>query len=293
MIVVPQVLADGLIQVCGDAGRRWIQSLPDRVEHLCSEWGLQLEEQPPCGDWNLILFVRRDREPCVLKVFGPEPRTADEVKALTTWAGRGAVLPLNVDSDNQGVLLERLDPTRSLTGVELMSAAEMAGSLIRQLTVPAPPGLPLLVDIAQNHVDTLRSRQQAQGNPLPARWIDLATQLARELTTDAGTSLVHGDLHYGNVLAGTRQPWLAIDPKPGTGNPERSVPELMWDRIDDAADAAAVHGLFAALVSCSDLDPHRAWAWTVVQTVNYWLWGLNAGLTGDPVRCHRLLDTLT
>lgn len=293
MIVVPQDLADGLIHACGEAGRRWVRSLPALVEHLCSEWSLELEEQPAHGDWNLILFVRRDREPCILKVFGPEPRAADEVPALTTWAGRGAVLPLDASPDNQAVLLEQLDPTRSLTGVDLMSAAEIAASLIRQLTVPAPSGLPLLVDIAREHAETFSLRQRAQGDPLPSRWIDLASQLAQELTTDAGTSLVHGDLHYGNVLAGTRQPWLAIDPKPVVGCPERSVPELMWDRIDDASDAAAVQMLFAALVDGSDLDRQKAWAWTVVQTVNYWLWGLNAGLTEDPVRCHRLLDTLT
>lgn len=286
-------LVEGLIRACGDAGRRWIESLPDRVEYLCSHWGLRLEAEPPSGDWNLILFVRRDDDPCVLKFFGPEPTAADEVKALTTWNGAGAVCPLKVSPDHQAVLLERLDPTRSLTGVELMPAAEIAAALVRQLTVPAPPGLPLLADIATGHAEILMPRQHAQGDPLPARWINLATDLAQELTTDAGTTLVHGDLHYGNVLAGTRQPWLAIDPKPVTGNPERSIPELMWTRVDDAADESAVHALFAALVRAGDFDQHRAWAWTVVQTVNYWLWGLDAGLTDDPARCHRLLEILT
>ena len=293
MIVVPQGLTDGVVRATGEAGRRWIESVPGQVENLCFKWGLQLaEEPPPCGDWNLILFVRRDNDPCVLKIFGPEPSTADEVTALRAWAGRGAVLPLEVSRDGRAVLLEQLDPTRSLRDVELMNAAETAGSLIRRLAVPAPPDLPLLTDIAQSHVETLALRQQAQGKPLPSRWVDLATQLAEELAADAGTSLVHSDLHYGNVLAAAREPWLAIDPKPVTGNPERSVPELMWNRIDDAPDAAAVNELFAALITGGNLDSHRAWAWTIVQTVHYWLWGLNAGLTEDPIRCHRLLDTL-
>ncbi|WP_020580091.1 aminoglycoside phosphotransferase family protein [Actinopolymorpha alba] len=294
MIVVPQDFEEGLIHAYGDAGRRWARSLPALVEQLCSEWGLQLvEDQPPYGDWNLILLVRRDHEPCVLKIFGPDPGASDEVHALRRWAGRGAVLLLEASPNGEGVLLERLDPTRPLTSIELMRAAEIAGSLIRQLTVPAPPGLPLLVDIAQSHAETFKLRQQAQGNPLPSRWVDLATQLAQELAADSGESLVHSDLHYGNVLAGTREPWLAIDPKPVIGNPERSVPELMWTRIDDAPDEAAVRDLFNALTRAGDLDAHRAWAWTIVQTVHYWLWGLNAGLTEDPVRCRRLLDTLT
>lgn len=206
MIELPEGFADGLIRTGGPDARRWVQALPERVEQLCAEWGLRLVDgRPPYGDWNLILLVRRGDEPCVLKICGPEPRAADEAKALSAWAGRGAVLPLEVSADDRAMLLERLDPKRSLGGLELMRAAEVAGALIRQLSVPAPAGLPLLVDVARNHADGLNRRQQAQGHPLPARWITLASELAHELATDAGDRLVHGDLHYGNVLAGTRQ----------------------------------------------------------------------------------------
>lgn len=103
---------------------------------------------------------------------------------------------------------------------------------------------------------------------------------------------MHGDLHYDNILAGSRRPWLAIDPKPAAGNPERSVAELMWDRIDDAAQPREVHALLAALTRAGMLHPDRARAWTIVQAVDYWLWGLGAGLTEDPRRCERLLATL-
>jgi len=292
MLVVPQTLADGLIRACGDAGRRWIECLPERVERLCAEWGLQLvEEQPPYGDWNLVLFARRGREPCVLKIFGPDPRATDEARALTTWAGRGAVLPLEVSADQGGVVLERLDPTRSLTGVSLKLAAETAGSLIRQLTVPPRRDCHCW---SMSHGTMPRRSLDSEGpGRSAASPVDRARRPGRlRSRIRDGNSLVHGDLHYGNVLAGTRQPCLAIDPKPVTGNPERSVAELMWDRIDDAPDAAAVRELFTALIRAGDLDPDRAWAWTILQTVNYWLWGLSAGLTEDPVRCHRLLDTL-
>lgn len=294
VIEVPPELASGFARAYGDAGRRWIRSLPERVEKLCSEWGLQLDEDaPPRGDWNFILFVRRGHERCVLKLFGPAERAAaDEVKALTTWAGRGAVLPLEVSPDERAVLLERLDRARSLNSIDLMPAAELAGALIRTLAVAAPPDLPHLTDIARELAETLVSRQTTLGDPLPARWIDLAIRTAWELTADRGTTLVHGDLHYGNVLAGTREPWLAIHPKPAIGCPERSVPELMWTRIDDAPSHAGVRDVFAALVRAGELDPHRAWAWTVVQTVHYWLWCLDVGLTEDPVRCRRLLDAL-
>ena len=138
----------------------------------------------------------------------------------------------------------------------------------------------------------LRRRQGALGEPVPGRWIDIACGLACDLATDPGNQLVHGDLHYDNILAGSRRPWLAIDPKPVIGNPERSVAELMWDRIDDATQPHEIHALFAALTRAGTLHPDRARAWTIVQAVDYWLWGLGAGLTEDPRRCERLLTTL-
>jgi streptomycin 6-kinase len=262
------------------------------VERLCERWALTLSGEAPKGDWNTILAASRRGVPCVLKIAGPEHNAIDEAIALEAWNGNGAARLLEADRDHGALLLERLDSDRTLRTAELATAAEIAGSLIHELAVPAPAGLPLLADIVSQKPGILRRRQRALGEPVPGRWIDIACGLACDLATDPGNQLVHGDLHYDNILAGSRRPWLAIDPKPVIGNPERSVAELMWDRIDDAAQPHEIHALFAALTRTGMLHPDRARAWTIVQAVDYWLWGLGAGLTEDPRRCERLLATL-
>jgi streptomycin 6-kinase len=262
------------------------------VERLCERWGLTLSGEAPRGEWNTILAASRRGVPCVLKIAGPEHNAIDEAIALEVWNGNGAARLLEADRDHGALLLERLDPDRTLRTAELAAAAEIAGSLIRELAVPAPAGLPLLADIVSQKPGILRRRQGALGEPVPGRWIDIACGLACDLATDPGNQLVHGDLHYDNILAGSRRPWLAIDPKPVIGNPERSVAELMWDRIDEATQPHEIHALFAALTRTGMLHPDRARAWTIVQAVDYWLWGLGAGLTEDPRRCERLLATL-
>jgi streptomycin 6-kinase len=123
---------------------------------------------------------------------------------------------------------------------------------------------------------------------VPRRWVDQATILARELAATAVSSLVHADLHYGNILAGAREPWLAVDPHAVSGDPEQSVPELMWTRIDELDDSA-VRALLDVIVDTGRLDADKAFAWTIVRAVDYWLWGLPIGLTIDPARCQRLL----
>ena len=74
---------------------------------------------------------------------------------------------------------------------------------------------------------------------LPRRFVEQALSLAPDLVRDEGVDarLVHTDLHYANVLAGQRQPWLAIDPKPLAAEPAYAVAPALWNRWDEAVAA--------------------------------------------------------
>ena len=54
---------------------------------------------------------------------------------------------------------------------------------------------------------------------------------------DAATTgtLIHGDLHYENVMAADREPWLAIDPKPMSGDPHYEIAPMLWNRFEELA----------------------------------------------------------
>ncbi len=293
MIVVPEAFSSERIRKSGDTGRHWIAALPHVIDRLRERWAVELTEEAPLyGDWGMVVLGYRRGEPCAMKVSWHEHSTLDEATALRAWNGRDAVRLLDASPADGALLLERLDRARSLEDLDLLSAAEIAGGLMRRLAIPAPPGLPLLTELAAQTASFVLRRQAAMASPLPHRWVHLAADLARDLAIAAGATLVHADLHYGNILAGTREPWLAIDPKAIAGDPELSVPELMWWRLDEAERTADVRTLLDVLVTAGDLDPEKAKAWTIVRAVEYWLWGLGAGLTEDPVRCQRLLETL-
>ncbi len=272
----------------------WARDLPRLVDMLCARWRLtRVDGRELYGNWNVVIPVTRDSVPYMLKIIGPGEDAAGEIASLRAWAGRGAVRLIAAEPARGAMLLERLDADHSLAELPLVSAAEIAGGLARRLAIPAPSGFPLLVDVASGLALVLPDQQHRLANPVPRGQLEHAVDLARDLAGDPGSMLVHGDLHYGNVLRADRQPWLAIDPKPFVGHPERSVPELMWTRLDEAVDEAAVRSLFDTLVRAGRFDRDRALAWTVVRAVSYWLWGLDAGLTEDPVRCQRLLEVLT
>ena len=56
--------------------------------------------------------------------------------------------------------------------------------------------------------------------------------------TDA--RLIHGDLHYENVLAADREPWLVIDPKPMAGDPHYELAPMLWNRWDEVVASGDV-----------------------------------------------------
>jgi streptomycin 6-kinase len=275
-------------------GRAWIAALPALVDRLCRRWRLQVEDGVAArGYHGVVVPVHRGAERCVLKLTWPAERAVDEARALAAWRGQGAVLLLEADPQAGALLLERLDATRTLDSLDLRAAAQVAGGLLRRLAIPAPEGVRPLRAVAVGIEASLPGRQARLGRPVPERWLATADGLANELGASAGDRLVHADLHYGNVLAGHREPWLAIDPKPVAGDPEHAVPELLWTRVDELEDAPAIRRLLAVLAGSGELDGEKARGWAIVRCVDYWLWGLENGLTEDPKRCRRILAALT
>ena len=293
VITVPEPFAEWRTRVDGGAGREWVQSLPALVERLRKQWHLTIDDAEPLhGALSLVVLVRRGEQRLALRLAWLESAAEDEALALRAWQGRGVVELLDADPDAGALLLERLDHTRSLHTLPLWDAAEVAGSLIRTLAVAAPPGLHTLSEVAAGISDSVPRRQRALGDPVPPGWVEAACRYADELGPAGEQVLIHADLHYGNVLAGTRQPWLAIDVRPLRGAPEYSVPELIWNRADELHTDADVRRLLRLVADAGSLDLEAAHGWVVARCVDYWLWGVERGLTIDPARCERILNAL-
>lgn len=267
-------------------GSLWkAEDMSQRLQELLDLWGLTLDPMSRTyGDWNRILFVRRRGTPFILKLVGDGHNAADEAAALSRWDGSGAVRLFEQTPD--ALLLERLDPNRSLSDLPLVDALPRYADLLRQLSVPAPSGLPPLASTAL----TVSQLPDLPPEVLPPDHLELGRSLATDLADESpGNTLIHGDLHTGNILAGTRQPWLAIDPKPVAGHPERTLAELFWTRLDEMDNVSAT---LATLARSAGLDPDRSRAWVIVRAASYLVWAVNAGLTRDPVSCRRLIDSL-
>lgn len=219
MIAVPAEFAALLVDREGAPGRAWLASLPDLVESLLARWGGTQSAPATHGQVGIIVPVRRaDETPCVLKISFPHPGNAYEPHAFGAWAENGAVLLYERDDAHFAMLLERAEST-TVARLDDDAAIAVAGGLARRLAVPGPPELPRLANIVAEWPDKIAKAAARQGNPLPRRIIDAALATVRELGHDQPDTLVHGDLHYGNILRSSREPWLVIDPKGYVGDP--------------------------------------------------------------------------
>lgn len=282
-IVVPDGFAATLVEEAGEEAEAWLAGLPALVERCLAEWGLTVAGTVLHGYAAVAVPVLRGGEPAVLKVSWPHDEAEHEALALSVWDGAGAVRLLAHDPERWALLLERLDPTTSLLDVPIGEAIEVVGALARRLDRPAPPGLRSVRDTAARWVREFPAQNDGS---VPAEYVDLAVGYCRELGPAAGNRLVNEDLHYENVLRGTREPWLLIDPKPIAGDPEFGLTPLLWNRFDEAA----VTSRLRAVVEETGLDLELARRWSFVRAVDNWLdYGVDSWVGA---RCARIATAL-
>jgi streptomycin 6-kinase len=100
----------------------------------------------------------------------------------------------------------------------------------------------------------------------------------REVLDEPGDRLLHWDLHFDNVLAADRAPWLAIDPKPLAGDPGFDL----WPALDNRFDPTEVRWRFDAMTDVLGLDRRRAGAWTLARVLQNALWDIEEGRALQP-----------
>lgn len=291
---LPDGQFDWLIKRERGAARDWIASLSRLIEEMCARWDLTVAGAPIGGGTFAVVIpvVRAGKTRAALKCAWDSASVREEIAGLRAWAGHGVVSLLEADPGRNVLLLEWLDPHRPLSAIPAMTAAPIAGRLIRTLAIPLPPEVETMAKRVEQIAAGMPARWEALGRPFPEAPLHRAVETGRRHGPAAPALLANWDLHHGNILAGRREPWLVIDPVIVTGDPELSLWPMLVRRVDQMPDPSTLHAFFGLVIEAGALDADLARAWTRFRAADYWLWSLENGLTGDPVRCARIIDWL-
>lgn len=269
-----------ILDLRGEAGRRWLADLPALVDECAERWSLVVAPPFPELSFNYVApAVRADGTPVVLKLGVPHPELTSEVAALRHYDRRGAARLLEGDEARGVLLLERLTPGTMLSTRVEDEAGDDAATLIaaqvmRDLWRPPPAEASDRFTTVKRWAQGLqRLREEFDGGcgPFPRRLVEQAETLFDELLASSEAAvLLHGDLHHYNILLAGDDRWLAIDPKGVLGEPCYEVGALMrnpfgveeWPdlsrRLERRADILAGELGF---------DRQRILGWTMAQAV--------------------------
>jgi streptomycin 6-kinase len=267
----------------------WLDGLPRAFAGLLDDWELTRDGDDLWhGFCSLVAPVRTAAgEQAVLKVsFDGDDESEHEALALQHWQGDGVVRLLRADPRRRALLLERLH-RRDLSDLWDLEACEIVAGLYPRIHRPALPQLATVTSYVERWLDQLAA--QPRDIPIPHRMREQALSLGRDLVADPASvgRIIHGDLHYFNVLAADREPWLVIDPKPMSGDPHYEPAPMLWNRWDEIADdvRTGLRRRFHTLVDAAGLDEDRARDWVVVRMVLNATWAVE-----DAQRMDRDLD---
>jgi len=287
---VPAGVAATLEAVHGARGQAWLAGYPALLRAVAARWDLAVGEPFADLTFNMVLRVRRrDGTPAVLKL-GPPCRELDtEAAALALYDGRGAVRLLEADTGAGALLLERVEPGRTLAPLALGrrddAATAIAADVMLRLRPPVPAGAPFPT-IADWFADLSDMRAQPGGHPLPPVLVEAAEATYAELAAKAAPAVVlHGDLHHGNVLDAGGGAWLAIDPKGVAGEPACEAGALLRNPVPGIERASDLARLTArrldVLAERLGEDRRRIKGWAFAQAVLSACWALEEGPGAD------------
>ncbi|WP_419998311.1 aminoglycoside phosphotransferase family protein [Streptomyces boninensis] len=265
------------------AAQEWLSGLPELASAYLQRWELTPERvQAPGGRSSLVVLVRQaGGEPAALKLARPGAGHEQEPAALARWDGRAAVQLLRAAPEDGVLLLERLRPDVSLRSLpEAKAMLEAANTLQRLWLEPSPEddGFPTVGAYTDVQAESLEARRDNPYAIVAAALIDEALAARADLLASDGeavagpVSLLHGDYHQGQVLAGERAPWLAIDPQPVVGERAYDLAWLVRDRLDtligSPGAAAATRRRIGRLSDLLEVDRERLRAWTLFRCVS-------------------------
>lgn len=242
------------LQRQGAEGQRWLEGLTALLSYLQEAWSLEIGPPLEGGSEAFVALARRDHREVVLKVGIPRSSVRTEARALDLAGGRGYARLLEYDAVRRAMLLEKLGPRLSDSGLTVEGQLGQLCRTYLESWKPLPHGRGLISGRRKAHWLGLfiKKHWDQLGRPCTAATLERALEFATrrgQAHRAAGCVLVHGDGHGNNALLGPGGGYSLIDPDGLFAEPAG----LMCKMIGFPEEGAAMLKVAELLATHSDL----------------------------------------
>ena len=212
---LPPKFIQNILGLYGAKGEKWLEDLPNMLAEICEKWSLQIDKVFPNLSYNFVAScVNENGEKYVLKTSVPEENAPIiyEKRALEAFDGKGAVKVIKFDKKRCAMLLERAIEGKTLgevCGEDYEKAVRIAVDVMRKL-----PRNPLNKNEFINLETWINGLKKAVEANFELEKVSKAQKYFAELIEPLERKiLLHGDIHFDNILSAQHEPFLVIDPK--------------------------------------------------------------------------------
>lgn len=288
MMHLPANLEAGLAAWSDEAAGSWLSDLPVLIAEAEERWGVAIGEpfQPGGATSYVAPATAADGGRMVYKCTIPHDEAIGEADALRAYEGNGAVLLHADHATNYELLVERCEPGTSLWSEPDDVRMEVACELMTRLWGSEADGQAVVLkDLTSKWAGITERRMITLEVPWITGPIERGVELLGALPASAAADvLLHQDLHPGNVLASTREPWLVIDPKPVVGDPAFDPVQLLVQvdgRVAEPPGPDVVIERLERIAGFLALDPERLGLWALARCAEWSMWSYERGRTID------------
>lgn len=278
-----KILEKNLINLFGERGHEWFESLPKIIDTLKDFWSLKDSKPVTNMSWNYVAKAFQQKIPVVLKISCDKNLILDEYKALKHFNGHGAIQVIDINHDYNAILLEQAVPGDLLKDhypKNIKETINIYSSVVKELATR-----PLSNKSDFIHVSHwLKAIDRITDSRVEHPFIDKAQELReRLLDTTRREYVCHGDLHLENIIH-HQSTWLAIDPKGVIGEMafEAAAFDLMSnDEIKANLNLSALIETRVHLLSKGlEIDFNRLLSWVYLRIIISAQWFIEDN--GDP-----------
>ncbi|MBO9196428.1 3'-kinase [Rhizobium sp. 16-449-1b] len=241
-------------------------------------WHLTPDGEPVVTHSSHLLPVLWRGKPAMLKLSADEAERSGAA-VMHWWDGNGAAKVYCHDAD--AIVLERAQGHRSLLAMaaegEDDAASRILCDTVARLHAPRQTPKPPLIPLSRWFRDLA---------PAAGKYGDVLTDchdIATALLADArDETVLHGDIHHGNVLDFEEHGWLAIDPKGLVGERGFDYANIFANpELSTVTDPGRLHRQLPIVSAAANIEPTRLLRWIAAYCGLSAAWFLDDGMSSE------------